>query len=170
MWLLALDPASPDRQDWEKLLSSEEVARSKRFILEMDRLLFTARRGILRQLLGQYCGIDPASIRYQANPHGKLSLPSSRISFNLSKSQNKVACVFTLEEEAGVDIEQVRPHADISSLAKQFFSPEEQAGLRGLGPEAQVDAFYHTWTQKEAFIKTLGEGTEFSSGWFFSLC
>ena len=39
-----------------------------------------------------------------------------------------------------------------------ILSPKEQAGLRGLGPEAQVDAFYHTWTQKEAFIKALGTG------------
>jgi 4'-phosphopantetheinyl transferase len=161
LWLFALDPASLDRPDWENLLSAEEMARSKRYISSEDRLLFTARRGILRQLLGQYCGMDAARICYHANPNGKLSLPNSPISFNLSKSQNRVACVFTLEEEAGVDIEQVRPKADLSSLAKQFFSADEQAGLRALPPQIQLEAFYHTWTQKEAFIKAWGMGLDF---------
>jgi 4'-phosphopantetheinyl transferase len=158
LWLVTLDHVSLNNREWENNLSAEEVARSQRYISPMDRQLFTARRGILRLLLGQYHGMHPASIRYHTNPYGKLSIFSSPISFNLSKSLNRVACVFTLEGEAGIDIEQIRMHADLPSLAKQFFSQGEQAAMCGLAPEVQVDAFYHTWTQKEAFIKAMGKG------------
>jgi 4'-phosphopantetheinyl transferase len=158
LWLFILEQFIPVKTDWEQLLSEEERTRSKRFITERDRKRFVARRGILRQLLGYYCGLDPARVSYQADPNGKLYLPSNHLSFNLSKSGERVAYVFSLEKETGVDIEQPRPFTDLSLLAKRAFSQEERAALAELPPSSQVEAFYHTWTQKEAFIKATGMG------------
>jgi 4'-phosphopantetheinyl transferase len=158
LWLFNLDQPAQPHPDWERLLSNEEIIRSERFIADSDRKRFIARRGILRQLLGHYCGVDPAGVSYQANPNGKLSLSHLPIAFNISKSENRIAYVFTLLKCAGVDIEQVRPLPDLSLLAKRCFSQQELAGLAGLPQSLQLEAFYHTWTQKEAFIKAKGLG------------
>ncbi len=158
VWLFNLDHSSQAHPAWERLLSAEEATRSKRFLFDKDRLRFVARRGILRQLLGQYTGLDPAGFNYYTNPYGKLSLTSHPLSFNLSNSQNRTTIVFTLEKDVGVDIEQVRPLPELSRLVEYWFSPEERTGLSALAPAVQVEAFYHIWTQKEAFIKAHGEG------------
>ena len=158
LWLFNLDQPAQPHQDWERVLSAEEIARSKRFIADKDRKRFITRRGILRQLLGQYCGVEPAEVSFQANQNGKLSLSNHPVAFNLSKSENRIAYVFTLEKAAGVDIEQILPLPDLSLLAKRTFSQQELADLAGLPQALQLEAFYHTWTQKEAFIKAKGLG------------
>ncbi len=157
-WLFDLDELTGTHPSWKQILSAEEITRSNRYIFEKDRLRFVARRGILRQLLARYSGLKPAEIRYNTNPYGKPSLPSHLLFFNLSTSQNRIAFVFTLEKDIGVDIEQVRPLPDLSQLAELCFSLEEQSSLSALAPNKQVDAFFHIWTQKEAFIKAVGEG------------
>ena len=158
VWLFSLAEPYRETLAWSQLLSEEEINRAERYRFKKDRVRFIARRGILRQLLGQYCNIDPASISYQVNPYGKPGLTSNPLSFNLSKSGNRIAFVFTLEKDAGVDIEQTRSHTDLSLLANRSFSREEQAELEALPPSLRVEAFYHTWTQKEAFIKAKGLG------------
>ena len=158
VWLFKLDPLTQACLPWEQLLSAEEAARSKGYQFDQDQLRFMARRGILRQLLCRYTGLDPAGITYLTGLYGKLSLPFHPLSFNLSFSQNWIAFVFTLNKDVGIDIEQVRPLPDLSHLVECWFSPEEQAGLSALNPAEQLEAFYHIWTQKEAFIKAHGEG------------
>ncbi len=158
VWLFSLDQHPADNEGWEKLLSGEEIARSNRYRVDRDRLRFVARRGILRQLLGAFCGLEPARISYRADAYGKLSLPTSPISFSLSKSQDWIAYLFTLEKEAGVDIEQTRPLPELALLAKRCFSLDEQSALEALPRNLQLEAFFHTWTQKEAFIKAQGLG------------
>lgn len=162
VWLFDLDPLSRACPAWERFLSAEEVDRAKRYKFEADRQRFIARRGILRLLLGRYLAEGPVSIGYRANPYGKLSLPSHPLAFNLSFSQDRVAFAFTLGKDIGVDIEQVHPLPDLLHLAESWFSPEERADLSALDPALQVKAFFHIWTQKEAFIKALGEGLSMS--------
>ncbi len=158
VWVINLADPGEGRLAWDQLLSAEETARSMHYKFDKDRLRFIARRGILRQLLARYTGMDPAGINYRTNPYGKLSLPSHPLSFNLSFSLNRVAFGFTLEKDVGVDIEQVRPLPDLFHLVESWFSLEEQVGLSALDPALQVEAFFHTWTQKEAFLKVHGEG------------
>jgi 4'-phosphopantetheinyl transferase len=158
VWIFNLDQPCQARPHWEQILSEEEAARSQRYRFKKDRLRFIARRALLRQLLGRYTGLKPAEIVYHTNPFGKLFLPSQLIRFNLSACQDRVVIAFVLEKEIGVDIERVHPLPDLARMAERWFSPEEYAGLSELAPELQVDAFFHTWTQKEAFIKAHGEG------------
>jgi 4'-phosphopantetheinyl transferase len=158
VWLFTLAEPYGETLTWSRLLSIEEINRAERYRFKKDRVRFIARRWILRQLLGQYCNIDPARISYQLNSFGKPGLASNQLSFNLSKSGDRMAFGFTLEKDVGVDIEQTRPHTNLSLLAKRSFSQEEQGELEALPPSLQVEAFYHTWTQKEAFIKAKGIG------------
>lgn len=158
VWVINLTDPGKDRATWDQLLSAEETDHSKHYKFDKDRLHFIARRGILRLLLGHYTGMDLAEINFRTNPYGKLSLPSHPLSFNLSFSLDRVAYVFTFEKDVGVDIEQVRPLPDLLHLVKSWFSLEEQVGLFALDPAIQVEAFFHIWTQKEAFTKAHGEG------------
>ena len=162
VWLFNLDPLNQSYPAWERLLAEDEIARSKRFKFALDRLRFIARRGILRQLVGQYTGGNPVEIIYRVNPYGKLSLIGQSISFNLSHTQDRIVFAFTLEKAVGVDIEQVHPLPDFSRMVEYWFSSEERARLSALPPALQLEAFFHVWTQKEAYIKARGEGLSLS--------
>jgi 4'-phosphopantetheinyl transferase len=157
-WIFDLDNRDQTNRNWEKILSAEETNRSKRYLTEKDRQRFTARRGLLRQLLSRYTNIQAAEIVYATNPYGKLSLPANPVKFNLSICQGRVIYAFALEMEVGVDLEQVRKLDEHEHMVGHWFSPDEQASLDCLAPELQVEAFYHVWTQKEAFIKAHGKG------------
>jgi 4'-phosphopantetheinyl transferase len=158
LWLFKVDEPDWENSIWEQYLSGEEIDRSKRYKSENDRLRFIARRGLLRQLLGQYCGVAPDVISYRVNQFGKLSLFSYPICFNISASRDRVAFAFALENEIGIDIEQVCELPELFRMAERWFSTAEWAGMRTLKPEMQLDAFFHIWTQKEAFVKAHGEG------------
>jgi 4'-phosphopantetheinyl transferase len=162
VWVFNLEGIDQSKYYWGLTLSEDELDRSKRYVFEKDRLRFTLGRGILRQLLSLYTGIDPAEIKYLTNPYGKLFLPSYSLSFNISKSFDRIAFAFSMEAEIGVDIEQIRPIPDLTSLMEFCFSPEERAELSIQTPAAQLEAFYHVWTQKEAFLKAQGTGLTMS--------
>jgi 4'-phosphopantetheinyl transferase len=160
-WLFDLDDQGHNIQTWDRFLSTEEITRSKQFHFDQDRLRFITRRGILRHLLAAYTGMKPAEVGYQTDPNGKLFLPSHPLKFNLSCSQNRAAFAFTLQDQVGVDLEQVRSFPEIDRLAERWFSADERTSLAGLAPEMQMDAFFHIWTQKKAFIKAQGGGLSF---------
>lgn len=161
VWLFDLDESCQELSECEQLLSRDETERSKRYRFEQDRMRFITRRGILRLLLGDYTGLEPAEIVYHTNPFGKLSLPSHALKFNLSICQNRGIFVFVLDKEIGVDLEQFHSFPELDRMAELLFSPVEQAGLFALAPEIQMEAFIHIWTQKEAFLKAHGEGLSF---------
>jgi 4'-phosphopantetheinyl transferase len=156
VWLFRLDGSvDPARK---QSLAQEEIVRAKQYKHDVDRTRFTARRGILRQLLSRYSGVPATEIRYRTNPHGKLSVFSGSPSFNLSTCQDWVAYAFAEGVDIGVDIECVRPLPELSRIVERFFSPDERDGLSALAASEQIESFYHIWIQKEAFIKAHGEG------------
>jgi 4'-phosphopantetheinyl transferase len=158
VWLFELDNPGRYFPNGELFLSEEETRRANHYRFVKDRQRFVARRSLLRQLLGQYCGIGPHEITYQTNQFGKPSLSSQPFRFNLSACRNRVLIAITLEKEVGVDLEQVRRLPELARMAEQWFSPSERNGIHALAPEMKLDAFYHVWTQKEAFAKAHGEG------------
>jgi 4'-phosphopantetheinyl transferase len=158
VWLFNLESIDHDPFFWERNLDEEEIARSNRYIFEPDSLRFLAGRDFLRQLISRYTGIDPAEINYLTNPYGKLFLPFQSLSFNNSKSQDRIVFAFTMEEEIGVDIEHVHLIPDLSDLIDFCFSQEEKIELSFLPPASHLEAFYHVWTQKEAFLKAQSKG------------
>ncbi len=162
IWLFNLESFNQDHIFWKRNLDEEEIARSNRYIFEPDRLRFLAGRDILRKLISRYTGIDPAEINYLTNPYGKLFLPFQPLSFNNSNSQDRIVFAFTMEEEIGVDIEHVRLIPDLSGLIDFCFSQEEKIELSFLPPASHLEAFYHVWTQKEAFLKAQSKGLTLS--------
>jgi 4'-phosphopantetheinyl transferase len=143
-------------------LSADEKRRAEKFYFERDRERYIAGRGLLRLILASYTGIEPPDLQFSYGLYGKPALAAARdtgtLQFNLAHSQGLALYALTREREIGIDIEQVRPIADLEQLAGRFFSARENAILRSLGPDEKQEAFFRYWVHKEAYLKARGIG------------
>jgi 4'-phosphopantetheinyl transferase len=147
----------------QPVLSSDEVARAQRFLVERTRNRYIAARGILRTLLGGYLAIAPTEVRFAYRTFGKpvLAHPPAPLEFNVSHSSELVAFVFADSRRVGIDIERVRHDFDFAGVAETVFSTAERAQLES-GVEQPQFAFFRLWTQKEAFVKAVGCGLAYA--------
>jgi 4'-phosphopantetheinyl transferase len=164
LWLstLLVRPADVERD--ENVLDAQERALARRFLRDVPRRRFIAGRAALRRLLGRYLQIDPREVRLTSDSNGKprLAITHARdLRFNVSHSEDAIACAIAHGREVGVDIERIRADLPVAAIAEQFFAPEEIAALRSLPPAAQVEAFFVCWTRKEAYVKAIGKGLGF---------
>src|SRR6266478_6199227 len=74
VWRASLDLPPALLQRLAKTLSANENERAGRFLIARTRERFIVARGLLRQLLGMYLGLDPEKIEFQYGPQGKPSL------------------------------------------------------------------------------------------------
>ena len=146
-------------------LSAAETVRARRFVFEADQKSFAASHGILRHLLSQYLQCSPQEIQFVCGPYGKpvISQPSPSIGleFNLSHSNGVVVIGISRERELGVDVEKIRPEFASDEIARRYFSSTEVEDLTRIPPDLRSEAFFRCWTQKEAYVKALGEGLRF---------
>jgi 4'-phosphopantetheinyl transferase len=164
LWVIQLEASQDNFERSLSWLSPEESARAERFHFPRHQRAFVLGRAALRGLLANYLAMDPAEVGFVYGPQGKPSLappllcdPHS-LRFNASNSGNLAAFAFTIGCEIGVDIEQHRALREFQNIAHRFFSPEEAAELLELPDAAKTEAFFHCWTRKEAYIKSLGGG------------
>ncbi len=117
-----------------------------------------------RKLLGSDV-IDPHSIRFAAEVHGKpyVTQPdSAKRPFNVAHTDGLVMCGIGDEttELVGVDVERLDRRTD-PELADRYFSRPEIDYLHRFGcDQARRDAFLRIWTLKESFIKAIGTGLQ----------
>lgn len=165
VWRIDLDLWQKECATLFTLLSKDEQERANRFVRAIDQQRFIVSRGVLRQLLGQYCAIAPDAITFHYTPQGKPILaasptPSSRplaLQFNLSHSHHLGLYAFTVGYPIGVDLEQLRP-IPVLQLAQRFYRPAELESLRSLPSDQQPLTFLQYWTLKEAYLKATGRG------------
>jgi 4'-phosphopantetheinyl transferase len=116
----------------------------------------------LRLLLASYGTGTPEGLQFAYSSLGKPGLitrsSSSLIEFSVSHSGDRALFGFCRERRIGVDLEYVRRDIDTIGLAKRFFSPDEFRQINNLAATEQCEAFYRTWTRKEAYLKACGEG------------
>jgi 4'-phosphopantetheinyl transferase len=144
-----------------RILDADESARAARFVFDVHRDRFIARRGILRLILARYLGVMPAGITLESSEYGKPLLAGSHrtdLRFNLSHSQDVALYAMTRGRDLGVDVERIRPGLAEDSIAERFFAAGEVAALRALPQASQPAAFFDCWTRKEAFVKAKGMG------------
>lgn len=159
LWQASLDGRPADI--FESFLSADELARANRFHFAEDRTHFVVARGVLRNLLAAYLGINCAELRFSYGAKGKPFLVldgQTQINFNLSHSHGRAAFAFTRGREVGVDLEYVKEDFEAESIATRFFSRAEVLALRSVPGELRNQAFFNCWTRKEAYIKARGEG------------
>ncbi len=146
------------------LLNDEERARAARFHFERDQRRYVAARGLLRELLGERLGLDPAALRLRVGPHGKPALAGGpgALRFNVSHSGDRA--LFALADggrEVGVDLEsaaRLGDARDLPALAARTLTPADLARWRDLPEAGRPGAFLRAWTRLEAYGKATGEG------------
>jgi 4'-phosphopantetheinyl transferase len=159
---LDLEPEVLDRIS--STLDNDEKARAARFHFARDRDHFTACRGILRELLGEYLGSSPASIEFS---YGEFGKPAHRprdsrpcIGFNVSHSSGLAVLAFARNCEIGIDLEPISPEFAGVEIAKRYFSARELAEMIALPAELRPEGFSLCWTRKEAYVKARGLGLQ----------
>lgn len=147
---------------YRSLLTDEEASRLERFRFPYLRQEYLVTRALCRLTLSHYADVAPCDWRFIANRYGRPEIagPGSghRLRFNLSNARSLVACAVTLDDDIGVDVEEIDRPGETLSIAHHYFSPKELAGLRALPEARQQDRFYALWTLKEAYIKARGMG------------
>jgi 4'-phosphopantetheinyl transferase len=162
VWLAHLPAARGSLEQFEKVLSSDERARGKKFHFLKHRERWQMTRGILRLLLAHYLEADANEIVFDYGPHGKPQLKHPALStlhFNTSHSGDYAAFAMTRAGDVGVDIERVQedmPRCD--EIAGRYFAPGEQQQLFALPESERARGFFTLWTRKEAFVKARGTG------------
>lgn len=162
VWAVPLDPAPERVEALGCLLSEDEWARAWRFRFEVHRRRFVVGRGVLRTLLGAYLATPPARLAFTYGERGKPDLAAAGagppLFFNLSNSHELALLGVTREREVGVDLEHLKPMAELDKIAERFFAPPESATLLDLPPAERERAFFRCWTRKEAYLKAVGVG------------
>ena len=159
IWQASLDGRPADI--FESFLSPDEIARADRFHFPRDRQHFVVARGLLRNFLAAYLGVNSSELRFSYGAQGKPFLlldGQAQINFNVSHSHGRAAYAFSRGRELGIDLEYVKEDFDDELVAKRFFSRAEVLALRTVPPEIRKQAFFNCWTRKEAYIKARGEG------------
>ena len=102
---------------------------------------------------------DPRALVFVQNEFGKPSLiDDPSLHFSLSHTEDRAILAVSKTLIVGADIEHVRV-LDHLDLAKRYFHPNEAAAIESLRhPDEQRQAFFRTWTLKEAIVKALGKG------------
>jgi 4'-phosphopantetheinyl transferase len=161
---MTLDRDEETRAQLDSALSLDEKARADCFHFAKDRNRYVVGRGLLRQLLGKYLRQEPAGLEFSYGPFGKPSLSgpnaSSGLSFNLAHSAGLVMYAISKQRNLGIDVELIKPESAGEDIARRYFSSLEVRDLLALPPEARVQAFFHCWTRKEAYLKATGMGLQ----------
>jgi 4'-phosphopantetheinyl transferase len=153
----------------EALLSPDEKARMKRFLLAKDRQQHVIARALARTTLSRYADVQPEAWTFTTNRYGRPEIASPDIGplrFNLSHTKGLVACIVAWDREIGIDVENLERPTNYVELAKRFFAPSEAAIVVGLPAEQQREAFFDFWTLKESYIKARGMGLALPLGDF----
>jgi 4'-phosphopantetheinyl transferase len=153
LWWADLDALDPEV---DSVLAPDELERAGRMLRGARR--FAVRRAVLRLLLGEYGGADPAALRLDAGPHGKPSCPQAPdLAFNYSSSGPVAIYAFARGGRIGVDVEH-RPDGAWEELpVRRYLSDRERAAL-GTSPDELPPPAAAAWVAKEAVAKAVGAG------------
>ncbi|HEY9846329.1 MAG TPA: 4'-phosphopantetheinyl transferase superfamily protein [Candidatus Caenarcaniphilales bacterium] len=162
VWRASLELSSLRLKGLQRILSVDELQRAKQFVRQKDQDAFVAARGVLRLILSRYLKQGPESLYFCYGSHGKPALSfecnPDGLCFNLSHSGGLALYAVAMNQELGVDLEQVHTNLAYEAIAQRFFSPQESATLLALPPHDRVQAFFNGWTRKEAYVKAEGHG------------
>ncbi|WP_249139743.1 4'-phosphopantetheinyl transferase family protein [Bradyrhizobium japonicum] len=141
------------------LLDAEESNRLVRFLHVEDRLSYLAAHAGARLLLGAITGRPVDALQFERSALGKPVLIDAPpgLDFSLSHARGAVA-VAAAYMPIGVDIEPLRPIADIDEMSEIALASEERRVLAKTAVALQSHLFLRYWTIKEAVLKAAGVG------------
>lgn len=160
---------------YRSILSAEENARQQRFHSTKDRHSYLVSHALVRKVLSMYCDVTPEQWLFTFNQHGKpeispeilAALDCPPIKFNLSHTAGLSACVVSLNDECGVDVENIQRKNKLLSIAGRMFAEPELETMRDISDDEMRNKFFDYWTLREAYVKALGSGLSGSSKQFY---
>jgi 4'-phosphopantetheinyl transferase len=155
VWRADLTKLSPGLAE---LLSEDERGRGERILNKREGELWRRSRGLLRELLGRYLELEPASLRFAVGEHGKPALDHDPLPFNMSHSGQLALYAFSDAGAVGVDVEVVRRPIDEVAIAARMLGKGEADRLQTLDPDSRRREFLRAWARHEAELKCLGVG------------
>jgi 4'-phosphopantetheinyl transferase len=161
LWRVELDAAPADVARLRLLLGRDELERAARFHDERHATRFTVAHGLLRQVLAAYLDMAPERLAFGHGARGKPHLAHADahgLQFNLSHAQHLGLIGVSRGAAIGVDIEAMRPMAEMADIARRNFAPAEFDEWLRLAPSLKPAGFFACWTRKEAVIKATGDG------------
>lgn len=164
VWRCFLNQPEQQIEALAATLTDDELKRAERFHFQRDRLHFTAARGVLRIILGQYLRSEPGDVHFIYGRNGKPSLAGEkepRLCFNVSHSRGLALYAFTYDRKIGVDVEYLDRERAIEHIVERFYSPAEISAFNSIPADKQHEAFFTYWTCKEAYLKAEGTGLSF---------
>jgi 4'-phosphopantetheinyl transferase len=164
VWLLRLDVEEACFDRCRNILDGDEQQRAARFLHDRARRRFVACRGQLRMILAHCLDEDPKNLRFVYGPFGKPQLGNpacQQLRFNVSHCRDLALMAVAAGRQVGIDLECVRPLANLEGMVQHCLAPQERATWHALPPEERLGAFFRAWTGKEAVLKLLGRGLSF---------
>lgn len=161
--------------EYLSILSADEREKWQRFHSAKDQHSYLVSHALVRRALSMYCDVAPEQWSFTFNQHGKPEISGEQLSklncppikFNLSHTEGLSACVVSLDDECGVDVENIHRKNKLSSIARRMFAEPELATMRDISDHAMRKKFFDYWTLREAYVKTLGTGLSGSSKQFY---
>jgi len=163
LWIIDLNLDDQTITKYTSLLSDDELDRASRFRFRKDYKVYVITRASLRTLLAKYLKIQPTEIQFAYSKYGKPSIhyPVSELEFNVSHAHQMALIGISAGVPIGVDIEWIDFEKDLETVAKKFFSDNENMEFNKLSEEHKPLGFFNCWTRKESFIKAVGHGLSF---------
>lgn len=147
-------------------LSPDERERAQRLVSGRHRREFMIAHSALRLVLSRYCDQRPQNLVFQKTASGKPFLPwftddHNGIQFNLTHSHGRALIAVGNGRGVGVDLEKIRCQVDVVSLAKRFFSDQDQEFIEAGDLSERHERFLRVWVAMESRFKTEGTGIVF---------
>ncbi len=162
IWQIALQSTPEEYRSFWQLLDQAEQQRAQRFHFEKHRYRFVSKRAQLRLILAAYLDAPHNEIQFTTAAKGKPRLqgtqPNCGLVFNVSDSSNHALFAIGQNQTLGIDLEKHRKIIDMEGMIKRCLAPTEISWWKAQGKERRKKTFFDFWTQKESFVKAIGEG------------
>jgi 4'-phosphopantetheinyl transferase len=157
IWDIDLQQTRDRIRQLTQYLTEQELHRAAKFINPTHGDRWTVARGYLRQILARYLDLPAAQIVFTYGAQGKPEIQGHPIQFNISHSHDRAVYAISAKHPVGIDLEQIRP-INAADLVDRFFAAAEREIFHSLPISQHQAAFFHAWTQKEAYLKACGTG------------
>ena len=143
--------------------SAEERQRVRALRFERDRIRYARSHAFLRSCLAALLGCHPVQVRIVTVANGKPVLaasPAHGSNLHFSMSRSGDVCVLAVSgSPVGVDIERIRPIAEMRAMAMNLWGTAALKRLDQISDETEQRAiFFRWWTGHEATVKCSGAG------------
>ena len=138
-------------------LSQLEKQKYNRLHHSDDKKSYLMQRYIVRDLISSINGCAPEAVQFHYDNHKPKVLTRYFSDFNMSHHGQMFAIAFSVQGCCGIDIEQMRPIANVHKIAHRFFNTEEKKILFAEDVDI-MHRFLCCWTRKEAVVKMHAQG------------